>query len=737
VYNKPIMPGGPAKRMKLLLPIKTSHGQLIAQSREEAIEDHQAVDDNVESDAESNVASGSDEGIDLMPDSDADELIDHNETAGQDLTPVEQMALEESKAKEMRINIANHAQTVMDNPQENVGHLRKLRLLLADPLCQARPLLADYIVVSLCEVFKDILPSYKIRLATDTEKSQLAKKETKRLRAFEETLLLNYRKYLALLRQAMCKQQATNSSKTAKDKKLSGWRRKRKRVAEKDEAELAYSNRNVAIRCLSQLLANHPNFNESSELIAWLTPCLQSRSAEISSLACSAFRQLFVEDRAGEASLRAVKAACRVAVAAGAKVHADLLDVLTSVRLDLPPPTKDQSAPGNQRLTHQQKLAKLSRKERRQGKRSADATRGLEELRHQESAATRARLQQRCAELLLHLYLRVLRAKPGARALTSALTGLARLSLRVNLDLLPDLFSALQALLDWPDLSTAHSVEVVRTALALLSGEGEALTLDPRRFYLHLYKRLPRLVRHHPDLAPSLSQTLLAALADRRRHLPPMRPVNFLRRLLDSICQTALLNGNGSSATEASLTCLLTCAARLLAVFPRAQRLLEPADDVDDAEAAATAAGQLVLATDDDPDLGGLSCQSCEPLLRKLASGSNQVASHSIRQLASLLLKQNFSAIHAASAGGRGGDLSLGRAPADNCDDDEEHDDQVEKSSTARSGRQSKFSKKARQQRGNNSKQKQQQKFGSKKSSVRKKISGGGRGGSRGGKRRR
>ena len=60
-------------------------------------------------------------------------------------------------------------------------------------------ILRKLIVVSLCEIYKDILPSYKIRAWTDKEKEQNVGKEVQQQKEFEETLVKQYKLYIDYL----------------------------------------------------------------------------------------------------------------------------------------------------------------------------------------------------------------------------------------------------------------------------------------------------------------------------------------------------------------------------------------------------------------------------------------------------------------------------------------------------------------------------------------------------------
>ena len=54
-------------------------------------------------------------------------------------------------------------------------------------------------ILSLLAIYRDILPSYRIRLPTDAEMAVKVSLETKRLWDYERALLTNYQQYLKLL----------------------------------------------------------------------------------------------------------------------------------------------------------------------------------------------------------------------------------------------------------------------------------------------------------------------------------------------------------------------------------------------------------------------------------------------------------------------------------------------------------------------------------------------------------
>jgi nucleolar complex protein 3 len=84
-----------------------------------------------------------------------------------------------------------------------MSKLKEMRLMLdeSDPLI-ALPM-KKLAAISLLEVFKDIIPEYRIRQLTEQEKEVKVKKDVKRLRDFEGSLISNYKAYLAFLESAV------------------------------------------------------------------------------------------------------------------------------------------------------------------------------------------------------------------------------------------------------------------------------------------------------------------------------------------------------------------------------------------------------------------------------------------------------------------------------------------------------------------------------------------------------
>jgi nucleolar complex protein 3 len=121
---------------------------------------------------------------------------------------------------------------------------------------------------------------YRIRLPTEKEAAQKVSKETRKLRAFESSLLTSYQSYLQSLDALIqCMLQliiyvsvcltrvcVTASMSELRSGKLSG---------------AALKETTVAVRALAALLVTHPHFNFRSNIIARLVPLADCRVDQV------------------------------------------------------------------------------------------------------------------------------------------------------------------------------------------------------------------------------------------------------------------------------------------------------------------------------------------------------------------------------------------------------------------------------------------------------------------------
>ena len=99
-----------------------------------------------------------------------------------------------AKANEKKRILAVAASRIIENPSTECGRLKEMLSIFQTIDIRCNGQLWHYAAALFCELYKDILPSYYVRVATETEKKQKAKKETKQLREHEEQLLSTYKK---------------------------------------------------------------------------------------------------------------------------------------------------------------------------------------------------------------------------------------------------------------------------------------------------------------------------------------------------------------------------------------------------------------------------------------------------------------------------------------------------------------------------------------------------------------
>ncbi|CAL8087001.1 unnamed protein product [Calicophoron daubneyi] len=323
------------------------------------------------------------------------------------------------------------------------------------------------LLASLCVVFKDILPAYKIRPLTDTEKSQPMKKETRKIRFFEENLLSYYKKYIVALQ----------SSLTERPK------------SDQEVKQCPQVEQRVVLNCACQLLESHPNFNFFDELLSTVVPYLNSPNVWVQSLVLSTIRCVLKSDRDGDASLlvcRTLHSFCRKR---SYKVRPPVIKALASV------PITEIEHDGNPRRTQEERM-KLSRKERKANKLQKKFEKAMAETDATQSHERRKKLNTLMLNEILFVFFKILKMGATSELLSAVLDGLSIYANLINVVYVDSLLSILNSLISNESTGLLDSLNCVHTALKILNNpaSGSALESDPTRFYNHLYSLLGRMV---------------------------------------------------------------------------------------------------------------------------------------------------------------------------------------------------------------------------------------------------
>ncbi|XP_039086089.1 nucleolar complex protein 3 homolog isoform X3 [Hyaena hyaena] len=425
----------PEKELIHLLPIKDKSG-IIPQTREKPVTDsNQDEEDEEEMELE-------------------EEII---EDPIRELTLEEHLIERRKKLQEKKMHIAALASAILSDPESNIKKLKELRSMLMEQDPDVAVTIRKLVIVSLMELFKDITPSYKIRPLTEAEKSTKIRKETQKLREFEEGLVSQYKFYLEDLEQMI---------KDWKQRKL----KKSNVVSLKAYKGLA----EVAVKSLCELLVALPHFNFHNNIIVLIVPLMNDVSKSISELCCEAVKKLFKQDKLGQASLGVIKVISGFVKGRNYEVRPEMLKTFLCLRIkevEVKKDTEDINKP-KKFMTFKEKRITLSRMQRKWKKAEEKLERELLEAEASESTEKKLKLHTETLNIVFVTYFRILKKAQRSPLLPTVLEGLAKFAHLINVEFFDDLLVVLHTLIESGDLSYQESLHCVQTAFHILSGQG-------------------------------------------------------------------------------------------------------------------------------------------------------------------------------------------------------------------------------------------------------------------------
>uniref|UniRef100_A0A8B9RF29 Nucleolar complex protein 3 homolog n=1 Tax=Astyanax mexicanus TaxID=7994 RepID=A0A8B9RF29_ASTMX len=425
------------------------------------------------------------------------------------LNPEEQLKLRSQKLMEKKLRIAALGSAILADPTCNIKKLKELRAMLMETDSCVAVTVRKLVMVSLMEIFKDIVPSYRIRPLTEAEKAVKVKKETKQLREFEEGLVSQYKFYLENLEQ------------TIRD-----WKQKKQKGSQAVSLSCYKGLAEVAIRCMCELLVALPHFNFHNNITVVVVSFMNEPVKKVSEMCCEAVRKLLKQDKLGQASLATVRVISGLVKSRNYKIKPAVLDTLLSLRIKEVEVKKDSEdlAPKQKFMNFKEKKKNLSRMQRKVMKE------GKKEMRLEVVSLKSSNTET--LNIVFLIYFRILKKAQKSVLLPSVLEGLAKFAHLINLEFFDDLLSVLHSLVMSGDLSHKESLHCILTAFHILSGQGDVLNIDPLKFYTHLYKTL--LVLHagasNTDMTIVL-KCLDVMLTKRRKQVTLHRALAFLKRL--------------------------------------------------------------------------------------------------------------------------------------------------------------------------------------------------------------
>ncbi|XP_078310966.1 nucleolar complex protein 3 homolog [Crassostrea virginica] len=495
--QKPRKLFGKEENMKSLLPIKTSKGviQQVTQIKQE-VEESEIMEEKVETEPP--------------------EIPEELPT----LTNVELYVNRQEKLRARKSRIAALASSLIANPEENIKKLKELRSFVTESDPDVFLTVRKLAMVSMMEVLKDIIPGYRIRLPTEAEKAAKLKKETMKVRDFEETFLLNYKKYLEFL-ELTCKGKLIEN----KDNKFG-----KKGNELKLSPSAAQSLSVLAARCLCEILKSHPHFNYRNNIIKVLVPYMNRGNKEMREIVCETVQDIFRHDKSGEVSLEIVRCIGRMVKIREFKVKKEVLDSFLSLKIkEVDYDGENTKQDGK---TRKEMMQKMSRRERKRKKRMEQLEHELLETRASEDKKKKIKMHTEIIQTIFHTYFQILKSLSQSSLLSAVLEGLARFAHLINVDFFEDLFNVFNTLIDSGNLGYRESLHCIKTAFVILMGQGDVLNIDPMRFYTHLYNTILSVhAGTSSDDAPLVLDCMECMLGRRRRQISQQRVLAFIKRI--------------------------------------------------------------------------------------------------------------------------------------------------------------------------------------------------------------
>nr|XP_055032367.1 nucleolar complex protein 3 homolog isoform X1 [Misgurnus anguillicaudatus] len=467
------------------------------------------------------------------------------------LSPQEQLELRLQKLKAKKLHIAGLASAILADPHVNIKKLKELRAMLMETDPSIAVTVRKLVMVSLMEIFKDIVPSYRIRPLTEAEKATKVKKDTQLLREFEEGLVSQYKFYLEDLEQ------------TVRD-----WKQKKQKSSRAISLHCYKGLAEVAIKCICELLVALPHFNFHNNILVMIVPLMIEPLRKVSEMCCEAVRNLLRQDKVGHVSLAAVKVISGLVKSRNYDVKPEVLKVLMSLRIkevDLKKDSED-TAPKKNFMTFKDKKKNLSRMQRKWKKAEEKLQKELLEAEASENKDRKIKLHTETLNMVFLIYFRILKKAQKSVLLPSVLEGLAKFAHLINLEFFDDLLTVLHSLVVSGDLTYRESLHCILTSFHILSGQGDVLNIDPLKFYSHFYKTLLTLHAGCANEDTSIVlQCLDVMLAKRRKQVTLQRAQAFVKRL-DTLALHVLPD---------SCVGILAANRTLLHTFPKCDILLD------------------------------------------------------------------------------------------------------------------------------------------------------------------
>ncbi|KAG0682883.1 hypothetical protein C6P40_001795 [Pichia californica] len=466
------------------LPIRTQDGTLQRriimkkQFKNNSNIENEKSSDNDDDDADDDDADADDETLGKKKKNDKsipdDEYDEEDDESYKGLTPEEKII----KTKE---DIAEMAQLLIENPEENIIQLSRLRRMSNSK----NSLTSKLAILAMVPVFKSIAPSYHIRPLTDVEKKEKVSKDIAKLRFFEQHLVINYKHYIDLL-----SFKATKSSSHPK--------------VNSSDAELGIIASNAACELASSLRF----FNFRKEIFKIITRRIMKKpqnefELKIYKKCIHTLDSLLIEDASnGDISLELVILLSKSIRRRDFNVDESIINIFLSLTIlnDYSPNSKFNNDDNDEPKLKKKDRVHFSKKQRKQLKERKEIDKEMRNAEQSITAEQREKNQAQILKMLLTFYLEILKARP-AKLMAAVLESLSKFGHMVNIDLMGDFLQVLreitEELLENKDLNSNEVRQVllcIITSFSLVANlPSKKVNVDLNKFVDYLYSLLPNL----------------------------------------------------------------------------------------------------------------------------------------------------------------------------------------------------------------------------------------------------
>lgn len=429
----------------------------------------------------------------------------------------------------MKRHIAKISTQILTDPGQHANLLKSLVELCSDP----DEFVQKLAIISLCALFQDIVPSYKINEHQYDNESKLSR-EVEQIKNFEVHVLQSYQKYLQLLHSKV-KNSKTNSTQT--------------------------SIRYICLHCLCDLLKMLHHFNYAENIAEILLKVLNSNNDTLRLKAFDTIRTVFKNDQTFEISAYIVESIAHLAKKKEYNVKYEVIGCLLS--LPLTNQLKDKFLPKD-----------IATSKRKKGKKkfSLNVETALQKEKKSELINTsndHLKLQTLILRNIVVTYVRLLKSDYKSPLLFSSLEGLSKFAHLLNVELIYDLLSYIRLLMQSlsDDIPLRTLLQLLCTVAQLTRGMGETINIDMTSTFNQLYNALLKVVLFEQEdlVTPKLLiQAISMMIFQTSQTVPPQRAAAIIKRL-----STCILSSQSHLAVP-----LLFLMNGILAKHPRCRELL-------------------------------------------------------------------------------------------------------------------------------------------------------------------